>query len=120
MKKKHIKFTDIPQFRDVIRNITHQSQFKGFDENNEPIMDLNAEKPILGFKGTIKLHGTNAGICSHKNEDEIWYQGRKRNVTIEKDNAGFASFCEARKDSFKKLMNQATWQGMFRNLCAII
>ena len=44
MNKRHTKFTKIPQFRDVIRNVTHQVQFQGFDEKDEPIKNPNLKK----------------------------------------------------------------------------
>lgn len=62
---KFIKYHKIPQFRDVIRTIQTQSDFKGKDEEGNPIYE-KSEYPILEFKGTVKLHGTNAQI-SYKN-----------------------------------------------------
>ena len=101
MDKKHTKFTKIPQFRDVIRNVTRQAQFQGLDENDEPILNPNAKKPTITFTGTVKLHGSNSSIST--NGDEIWYQSRKRIITVDKDNCGFAQFCTARKESIGKL-----------------
>ena len=105
MKKKHVKFTDIPQFRDVIRNVTHQAHFIGLDENNKPIYNHNLKKPTINFSGTVKLHGSNASICQLNNE--IWYQSRKQIITPDNDNHGFAQFCEVRKDVISDLLNEA-------------
>ena len=102
MEKKHIGFTEIPQFRDVIRNVTYQSQFQGFDEDNEPILNKNATRPTVTFIGTVKLHGTNSSICA--TNEETWYQSRKNIVTVDKDNYGFAQFCTTKQESVGKLL----------------
>jgi len=102
MDKKHIKFIDIPQFRDVIRNVTRQAQFQGLDENDEPILNPNAKKPAITFTGTVKLHGSNSSIST--NGDKIWYQSRNNIITADKDNYGFAQFCTAKYKSIDKLL----------------
>ena len=51
----------IKQFKDVIRDINLTSNYKGKDADNNPIYE-ETEKPILKFKGTVKLHGTNASV----------------------------------------------------------
>lgn len=52
----------IRQFKDVVRDIQFKSNYKGKDENGKPIYE-ESKKPTITFKGTVKLHGTNAGIC---------------------------------------------------------
>lgn len=52
----------IRQFSDVIRAINYVANFSGLDDSGNPIY-TEKEKPTLTFKGTVKLHGTNAGIC---------------------------------------------------------
>ena len=104
-KKKHIRFGKIRQYRDVIRNVIHQSQFEGMDQNDEPIYNLNKEKPKLTFFGTVKLHGTNGSVVT--NGEEVWYQSRRRIVTPTSDNHNFSQFCMARQESFDKLLEQA-------------
>ena len=51
----------IKQYRDIVRDITFKSNFKGHDENGDPIFE-ESPKPTITFTGTVKLHGTNAGI----------------------------------------------------------
>jgi hypothetical protein len=103
--KKHISFPSIEQFRNVVATINRQSTFVGLDENGEPIYDHNKIKPTLKFKGTVKLHGTNAGVCQN-NIDGIWIQSRENIITPESDNAGFAFFVEGNKDIFAMLFSQ--------------
>jgi hypothetical protein len=102
--KRHVSFSKIPQFRNIIRNVINQSQYVGMDEDGEPVYDKNVEKPKLLFSGTVKLHGSNGSVVY--NGEEIWYQSRKRVVTPTSDNHGFSQFCMARKESFEKLLEQ--------------
>lgn len=102
MNKKHVSFSKIPQFRDVIRNVNKQAQFVGLDKNGEPIFNNNIVKPTLDFDGTVKLHGTNSSVCTNGNE--IWFQSRKRIITLENDNHGFASFCTKRIEVMKNIL----------------
>lgn len=99
----HSSFTDIGQFREVIRSIRMSAQFVGMDDKGEPIVNREAKMPIINFIGTIKMHGTNAGVGMDK-DNMIWYQARTHDVIIEKDNAGFAFFADARKEYFKEII----------------
>lgn len=103
--KKHISYPSIEQFRNVISSINRQVSFAGFDENNQPIYNSLAKKPILTFKGTVKLHGTNAGI-SYNYNDGMWAQSRENIITPLKDNAGFAFFVENNTNSIINLFNR--------------
>ena len=98
-----IKFPSIEQFRTVVSNVNRQYNFVGLDENGDAIYDPNLPKPVLTFKGTVKLHGTNAGI-SYNSKDGLWAQSRENIITLEKDNAGFAFYVESHKDIFNGLM----------------
>lgn len=91
--KKHIPFTKIGQYRNIISHVCHV-----------PEGEVRASQPTLKFFGTVKLHGTNAGV-SYSKEDGLWYQSRKNIITPDKDNAGFAFFAESRKGVFMKFMD---------------
>lgn len=97
----HSKFTDIPQFRDVIKAVKQKAQFLGIDENGEVKVNRDATMPIITFRGSIKLHGSNAGISMDK-DDNIRFQSRSNIITPEKDNAGFAFFANSRVDIFRE------------------
>lgn len=100
----HIKYPSIGQFRNVIYQVNRTHEFVGLDENNEPIYDKGRPKPTLTFKGTVKIHGTNAAVC-YNDTDGIYYQSRKNIITPEKDNAGFAKFAESNKDVFLEMFD---------------
>ena len=101
--KKFVSFSKIGQFRGVISDIKHHTQYIGKDDDGNIVMDRNATMPVVPFKGTVKLHGTNAGI-GVDSEGEIWYQSRSNIITPEHDNAGFAFFADNRKDIFLKFV----------------
>jgi len=100
---KFVKFSSIEQLSTVIKNIKHSAQYTGQDENNEAVFDRFARSPVLTFKGTVKSHGTNAGV-SHTFEDGIYGQKRTDICTLDNDNAGFAVYVHSHKDFFTNLM----------------
>lgn len=116
--KKFVSFSDIKQFRNVIKDINFSAKYVGKDDDGEPIYDQTIKNPTISFKGTVKLHGTNAGV-SYNKEDGIWFQKRTSNVTIEKDNAGFAFFGNHRIDAFQELFNKVTTREKLTDNCSI-
>jgi len=84
-----IKFPSIEQFRTVIRHVQNQTRFAGKDENGDAIYDHSKPLPTLKFRGTVKLHGTNAGIVYDVASDSFTYQSRERELSLVQDNAGF-------------------------------
>lgn len=103
--KKHISYPKILQFRNVIQSIDRQVCFAGLDEETgEPIYDPSLPKPVIKFKGTVKLHGTNASVC-YNETDGFWAQSRNGIITPEKDNAGFALFAYSKKGLLSSILN---------------
>lgn len=103
--KKHISYPKIAQFRNVVSNINREITFIGLDEDGNAIYDPSIKKPTLTFKGTVKLHGTNASVCFNS-KDGLWIQSRQNIITVEKDNAGFASFVTSHKVEMCSLINK--------------
>jgi len=101
--KHHISFPSIEQFRNIVANVNRQFNFDGLDDDGEAIYDHNKIKPTLTFNGTVKLHGTNAGVCYNR-IDGLWVQSRENIITPEQDNAGFAFFVESNRDVFTHIM----------------
>lgn len=58
---KFQKYPKIQQFRNIVRDINLNADYKGKDEFENPIYEQSV-KPILNFRGTVKLHGTNASV----------------------------------------------------------
>ena len=100
--KEFIKYPKIGQYRNAVKIIRDWTHYQGQDEDGNPIIDESIEKPVLRATGTVKLHGTNAGVVYDLESDEIYAQSRTRVITVESDNAGFAFFVESNKDNLKK------------------
>ena len=81
------EFPSILSHRVVLDNLP-----KTFDENIE-----------LTFTGTVKLHGTYAGIVQKNGQVNIL--SRLRVLSIEKDNEGCCQFCMDRIDTIKEIFN---------------
>lgn len=90
------KYPKIMQFKDVITQVKSRSEFVTKDEDGNPIYDSLRKKPILTFTGTVKLHGTNAGVVV-KRDGTVIPQSRERELSITNDNMGFASWCSQEK-----------------------
>ena len=83
-----IKFPSIEQFRNVIREVHLNHDYQGKDEEGNPVYRHQSPYPTINFTGTVKIHGTNAGIVKYKN-GHIEYQSRENVLSLEKDNAQF-------------------------------
>ncbi len=103
--KKHISYPSIEQFRNIISTVNREANFVGLDENGDAIYDTSKPKPVLTFKGTIKLHGTNFGV-SFNSLEGMWAQSRENIITPQSDNAGSAFFVETNKDAFQQLFTE--------------
>jgi len=101
--KKLIKMPSIEQFRTIVSNVNRHFNFVGLDDNGDAIYDPTLQKPVITFKGSVKLHGTNAGVC-YNSKEGLWAQSKGGIITPEKDNAGFAFFVESTNDVFMRLM----------------
>lgn len=99
------KFPSIEQFKNVIGNVKHKTYCIGYDEQDHPIMDRNKPLPTLKFRGSVKLHGTNAGIELTK-EGEILYKSRERILELTADNATFMLSMKNQEAHLKDLFNQ--------------
>lgn len=82
-----IKFPSIEQFRNVIRDVRTNHDYQGKDEQDQPIYLHSSPYPVLEFRGTVKLHGTNGAIVKYP--DRIEFQSRERVLSLTSDNAGF-------------------------------
>jgi hypothetical protein len=103
-KNKHISYPKIQQFRNVVASIVRMATFVGLDENGDAIYDELKEKPILTARGTVKLHGTNAGVCFN-DTDGIYTQSRNNSFTLDQADShmGFTFFVKSNEEVFKNL-----------------
>jgi hypothetical protein len=90
------KYPSIEQFRSVVKNVRYEHDYKG---------SYIGEYPTLKFEGTVKLHGTNAGIVKYL-DGRIEHQSRERVLSIEKDNAGFMLSMLSIQSNVEKLFSE--------------
>jgi len=102
-----IKFPSIEQFRNVIRHVQTHSRFVGKDENGDAIYDHSKPLPTLKFRGTVKLHGTNAGIVYDMDTHQLTFQSRERELSLTSDNAGFM---------LAQMKNEEVWRDVARQV----
>lgn len=93
------KFTDISQFRNVIRELRTRHDYKGKDGSDEPVYQHTEPYPTLRFKGTVKLHGTNAGIVKYA-DGTTEFQSRDNVLSLTFDNIGFMNTLSAKNLDF--------------------
>ncbi len=98
-----IKFPSINQYRNVIKTVTNRAQWVGKDESGEPIFNRSAKQPTLKFRGTVKLHGTNAAVVIDAKTKEMEFQSRERTLTLQEDNAGFALYMSSKKNTLSDI-----------------
>jgi hypothetical protein len=77
-----VEFPSIEHLKHITRGISKS----GIDE--------------ITFTGKVKLHGTNAAVGYDRLSDTFWVQSRKRVITPEDDNYGFATWVSQHQDSW--------------------
>lgn len=98
------KYHKIPQFNSVVRDVSARSSYVGKDDSGESIYDSTRSKPKIKFKGSVKLHGTNAGI--HYDVESKELRSFKRNGWCGKDgHHGFPKYVEYYKNEFIDLLD---------------
>lgn len=88
------KFSSIEQFKNTIKSVRDYCK-----HNNKPLSKLK-------FRGTVKLHGTNAGIGYNIRSDTFLYQSRERVISIQSDNAGFSLWGSSKQLIFSSLFRE--------------
>jgi len=101
-------FTEIGQYRQVVREVKSHHDYTGKDENGDAIYSHTSPYPVLTFRGTVKLHGTNSSIVKYINDGQIKYdfQSRERIIDLtgkDGDNCGFMR--EFQKKDYQKLFD---------------
>lgn len=84
-----IRFPSTNQFRNVVQAVRHDATFVGLDpDGGQPLYASGVSLPTLLFRGTVKLHGTNAAVVY--SPSGIHFQSRERVLGPgDADNMGF-------------------------------
>lgn len=101
---KQYSFPSIGQYAQMLAAVNRRATFVGLDENQDPIYDKFAKKPVLKFIGSTKLHGTNAGIILDLKNNTIYYQSRTSVLSPDSDNAGFARYMSENQDEIVEML----------------
>jgi hypothetical protein len=88
-----LKFPSIESFRHAVANVK-----RSCDYHQMPY-------PKVKYVGTVKLHGTNAGIEVDFANKTLIPQSRERVLSTEADKAGFAAFVENNHDELFEMFN---------------
>jgi hypothetical protein len=83
------KFPSIESLRHIVKSVHGECSYKG-----QPF-------PTIHYTGTVKLHGTNAGIRVTTNK--VQPQGRTRILAPTSDNEGFAFWASTRENIFRTI-----------------
>ena len=89
------EFTEIESFRHIVASVRRYCT-----EKSKPL-------PVIAYQGTVKLHGTNAGV--RVTADKVQPQKRTGIVDIGADNAGFAAFCHGKNELFQQIAHSCTF-----------
>lgn len=83
-----IKYPSIAGYKEVIRKVKERATYRGKDAEGNAIYEA-CTLPAIDFRGTVKIHGTNAGIRYTAADDSLVPQSRERDLSLTADNAGF-------------------------------
>jgi len=100
---RFVKMGKISKFESCVHNVKHNTRYIGLDEKGEPMYNDN-ELPRIKFIGTVKMHGTQAGVV--QNGARIHSQSNRKILGIEGDNAGFNSFVKKHIAEFEEMFKQ--------------
>jgi len=96
----------IGKITDTIEQVKRNTYYIETKEDGTVVTDETLTLPVIRFYGTVKTHGTFAGISYDPVKDEITPLSKGSKLSIQKDNAGFAQFVENRKEQFKKFLSE--------------
>jgi hypothetical protein len=101
------KYPSTENFHNFVKTYKGKKTFIGLDEGNNPIFEIPELQPVE-LVGTIKLHGTNAGVTL--NDREIYVQKRTDSLPLDitkgDTHFGFMNFAHSNQQWFKDLRSQ--------------
>jgi hypothetical protein len=107
MERKMIKFPSIEQARQVLPTIIRDAQFTHLDpETKTPCYNTSAPLPVLEFRGSVKLHGSNAALVktvSAPPGKKIHFQSRERILSAENDLMGFCVYMSGQLEAVNSI-----------------
>jgi hypothetical protein len=99
-----ISFPSIRQYGDVCRYVAERVQYAGRDADGKAMYhQYTVQKPKLKFRGTPKLHGTNAAVVLNVETDQLTYQSRDNELTLDKDLFGFMAYMLDKSEPIRQI-----------------
>jgi hypothetical protein len=99
-------FPSINQFRHLVKTVQFRSQYVGSDEHGDPIYDESIKLPKLKVEGTVKLHGTTAGVFVKNGE--LTCLSHTRIIVPGDDNHGFARYVNENQEVFLEMLEKVS------------
>lgn len=106
------KFTEIEQFRNIIRQVRDHHDYIGKNDEGKAIFNHTTPYPTMKFRGTVKLHGSNSSIVKYA-DGTYKFQSRESELSLTEDNYNFMN--EMIKKDYQKLFDNI----QFNEYCAI-
>lgn len=95
---KFSKYPSIEQFRHVVSAVERQSKYVLDEATGEHVYDISLLSPVLTFTGTVKVHGTNAGVYFTK--DGTKNAQKRSSATALGDHFGFPAWLAQEEVSY--------------------
>jgi hypothetical protein len=89
------RYGSTESFKNTVKNIQRLANYRksveylGQDDENNPMLDIITDNPIIEFTGFVKLHGTNASIQHFVDKDCFYFCSRERILSEGHDNYNF-------------------------------
>jgi hypothetical protein len=99
MSQEILAFTSIESIPLVYRSLKSRLKYRGKDAIPASDEEVAGKFPVVNYTGTVKIHGTNAGVRFH--EGKLVPQSRSRALSLGSDNMGFAQFVFSHRESWE-------------------
>jgi hypothetical protein len=89
------RYGSTESFKNTVKNIQRLANYRksveylGQDEENNPMLNIITDNPVIEFTGFVKLHGTNSSIQHTVYGDKLHYCSRERILSEGHDNYNF-------------------------------
>lgn len=94
-----------PHFSSVVMEVKHLARFGGVDDNGQVIYN-NDPYPTIKFKGTVKMHGSNASVVYDTETKEIW--GQSKGQIVDSSHFGFRAWVKENDGVIRDLFKDFT------------
>jgi len=83
------KYHNIGQFRNVVKNISEKYEYYLDEKTGIASYNKDLIKSTLTFEGTVKVHGSNAGIYCENIKGVLNINAQKRSSSVSKQGGHF-------------------------------